>query len=260
KEIGASSSEGWTRIQGAFWRAGGVASGFQHEEVLPKLEQEAVSVISNHVRSDSGKPLFLYVALPAPHTPWLPLDRFQGKSRVGMYGDFVMQVDYTVGQILDALDRTQLSGNTLVIFTSDNGPVWYEQDVQRYSHDAAGPLRGMKGDAWEGGHRVPFLARWPGRIRPGSASNQLLCFTDMMATFAAIVGSAPPETAIDSHNMLSALLGRDSRPIRDNLVLKQAATVVRQGDWKLITHLGSGGFSDPRRVSPVPGGPQGQLY
>ena len=260
KQIEANSSEGWTRIQGAFWRAGGVANGFRHEEVLPKFEQEAVSAIENHVRSDPGKPLFLYVALPAPHTPWLPLDRFQGKSRVGMYGDFVLQVDHTVGQILDALDRTQLTDSTLVIFTSDNGPVWYEQDVQRFSHDAVGPLRGMKGDAWEGGHRVPFLARWPGRVQPGSTSDQLLCFTDMMATFAAIVGSELPETATDSHDMLPALLRRDSQPIRDNLVLKQTATVVRQGDWKLITHLGSGGFSDPRRVSPVSGGPEGQLY
>jgi len=258
--IEASSSEGWSPIQGAFWRAGGIATGFRHEEVLPNLEQEAVRVIESHARLDSEKPLFLYVALPAPHTPWLPLDQFQGKSRVGMYGDFVLQVDHTVGQILDALDRAGLTGDTLVIFTSDNGPVWYEQDVLRYAHDSAGPLRGMKGDAWEGGHRIPFLARWPGRIQPSSASSQLLCFTDMMATFAAIAGSATPETAIDSHNMLPALLGRDSGPIRDSLVLKENATVVRQGDWKLITHLGSGGFSDPRSVSPVPGGPQGQLY
>ncbi|MCP5111464.1 MAG: sulfatase-like hydrolase/transferase [bacterium] len=198
--------------------------------------------------------------MPAPHTPWLPLDRFQGKSSVGMYGDFILQVDHTVGQILDALDRTELAGNTLVIFTSDNGPVWYERDVQRYAHDSAGGLRGMKGDAWEGGHRVPFFARWPGHVQPGSTSSQLLCFTDMMATFAAIASAPTPDTATDSHNMLPALLGRDTGPIRENLVLKQDATVVRQGNWKLITHLGSGGFSDPRRVPPAPGGPRGQLY
>ncbi len=259
-QIEASSTEGWSPIQGAFWRAGGIGPGFRHEEVLPKLEQEAVRVIEDHGRRGGAIPLFLYVAFPAPHTPWLPIEQFRDKSDVGLYGDFVMQVDHTVGKILNALDRAGLSGDTLVIYTSDNGPVWYEVDVQRFAHDSAGQLRGMKGDAWEAGHRVPFLARWPGRIESGSVSSQLLCLTDMMATFAAIAGLPAPDSARDSLNLLPAFEGRAETPIRETLILKENATVVRQGEWKLIAHLGSGGFSDPRRVEPEATGPSGQLY
>ncbi len=260
EEVAASASEGWSPIQGAFWRDGGVAPGFRHIDVLPRLEQEAVRKIETHAHAGTGKPLFLYVALTAPHTPWLPVEEFQGKSQVGMYGDFVMQVDHTVGRILAALNESGLAKNTLVIFTSDNGPVWYDKDVQRFHHDSAGGLRGMKADSWEGGHREPFLARWPRQIRPGSRSDQLICFTDMMATVAAIVGIEPPgDVATESYSLLPAFRGEDD-PIRDHLVLKETATVVRQGDWKLITHLGSGGFSEPKRVEPEPGGPKGQLY
>jgi len=260
--IEASASDGWTRIQGAFWRAGGRAPGFRHIDVLPRFEREAVERIERHARDDAGRPLFLYVAFSAPHTPWLPLEAFQGKSKVGLYGDFMMQVDHTVGEILNALDRAGMASDTLVIFASDNGPVWYPTDVQRFLHSAAGPLRGMKADAWEGGHRLPFLARWPGRIEPGSVSPQLLCFTDMLATFSAIAGATPPEFPDGSSlDMLPVLLGRaGSEPVRETLVLKEDATVVRQGDWKLITHLGSGGFSQPKRIEPVPNGPRGQLY
>ena len=258
ERVAASGSDGWSPIQGAFWREGGVAPGFKHVEVLPRFTAEAVSLIERHAGAD--KPLFLYMALPAPHTPWLPTGEFAGKSEVGMYGDFMMQVDDTVGQILNALDRAGMAENALVIFASDNGPVWYDTDVDRFGHDAAGGLRGMKADSWEAGHRVPFLARWPGRIQPGGVSTQLLCFTDMMATLAAATG-ATPESAADSVNLWPAFTGEDGgAPIRDHLLIKEAATVMRQGDWKLITHLGSGGFSEPRRVEPADGGPRGQLY
>lgn len=259
EQVAASRSDGWSPIQGAFWREGGVAPGFEHVGVLPRFTAEAVSIIERHAGAD--KPLFLYMALPAPHTPWLPTAEFAGKSEVDLYGDFMMQVDDTVGQILNALDRAGMADNALVIFTSDNGPVWYDADVERFGHDAAGGLRGMKADSWEGGHRVPFLARWPGRIHPGSVSAQLLCFTDMMATLAAATGAAPVQTAADSVNLWPAFAGEDGgAPIRDHLLIKETATVMRQGEWKLITHLGSGGFSEPRRVEPAEGGPSGQLY
>jgi arylsulfatase A len=262
ERIEASNTEGWTRVQGAFWRAGGIAPGFKHEEVLPRLGEEAVKIIDQRGRNKSEVPLFLYVAFTAPHTPWLPQGEFRGKSGADIYGDFVMQVDRTAGSILDALDRNHMTENTLVIFTSDNGPVWYPQDAEAFGHRAAGPLRGMKGDAWEGGHRMPFLARWPGRIPSSSTCDATICFTDMMATFAAIVGDKlPPNAGEDSCNALPLLEGkvRDA-PIRDVTIHKRSATAIRQGKWKLITHLGSGGMSLRKQETTQKGEPTGQLY
>ncbi|MHC5004703.1 MAG: sulfatase-like hydrolase/transferase, partial [Planctomycetota bacterium] len=258
--IPASATEGWSPIQGAFWRAGGVAPGFDHEQVLPMLGREAEGVIDRW--GDGSEPFFLYVALTAPHTPWLPLPEFRGRSGAGLYGDFVAQVDDTVGRILDALDRNGLRDDTLVFFSSDNGPVWYEADETRFGHRAVGPLRGMKADAWEGGHRVPFVARWPGRIPAAATTHETLCFTDMLATVAAVVGATvPTDAGDDSFDMLPALLGAElDGPIREATVHKQAGTAIRAGRWKLINHLGSGGFSRPGRVDPVDGGPTGQLY
>ncbi len=250
----------WTDIQGAFWRQGGVAPGFKHEQVLPDLCAEALAFLQQQADAKSGKPFFLYFALPAPHTPWLPSPKFRGKSAASMYGDFVMQVDDTVGQVLAALDRHDLSRDTLVLFTSDNGPVWYPKDVEKFGHRSVGPLRGMKSDAFEGGHRMPFFIRWPARLVAGGVSDRFLCFTDIMATLAAASGLPMPVGAgQDSVSFLPALLGK-SMPSRGPTILKSNATVVRDGQWKLITQLGSGGFTKPRNVRPVPGGPRGQLY
>ena len=152
-----------------------------------------------------------------------------------------------------------MADNTLVIFSSDNGPVWYPQDVAKFGHRSVGPWRGMKSDSWEGGHRMPFVVRWPGRVKAGAVSGQTICFTDMLATFADIVGESLPAAATrDSVSILPLLRGED-RPVREFTVLSQGR-VIREGKWKLINHLGSGGFSKPRRVAAKPGGPQGQLY
>ena len=170
-------------------------------------------------------------------------------------------MDATVGQILAALDHGGLAENTLVFLSSDNGPVWYPADVERLGHDSVGPLRGIKGDAWEGGHRVPFLVRWPGAIAPGVVCDQTICFTDLMATLAEVVGTELPEGAgEDSVSFWPVLRGDVDAPGRGALVLKANASVIRDGRWKLITHLGSGGFSRPRRRQPGPGEPTGQLY
>ncbi len=262
--IGANYSEGVTRIQGAFWREGGIAPGFKHVDVLPKFTEKSVAFINELAPASSEEPFFLYVALPAPHTPWLPIDPFVGKSRAGDYGDFVVQVDATVGAILEALEQNNAADNTLIFFTSDNGPVWYAADEQRYDHECVGPLRGMKGDAWEGGHRMPFVARWPGQIPSGSISDEVICHTDMLATFAAILDEKlPADAGGDSYNILPALLGQpQGGPIREATIHQSSRKVlaIRQGDWKLIPALGSGGFSEPRTVDPKPNGPQGQLY
>ena len=275
--IEANRSPGWSPIQGKFWRAGGIAPHLELDDVLPRFTQEAESILDQHAENASGKPLMLYVALPAPHTPWLPSPEYQGSSGAGLYGDFLMMVDSMVGRLLAKLDQTGMADETLVIFSSDNGPVWYDRDTERFGHDSVGGLRGMKGDAWEAGHRMPFLVRWPGKVQAGSVSDQLISFTDVMATLATIAGVSLPEDAgPDSFDFSPVLLdpsagssaatssqgASSSQGTRSALALRSAnkTMTIRQGPWKLITALGSGGFSKPRRIQPEPNGPTGQLY
>jgi arylsulfatase A-like enzyme len=249
---------------GGFWRAGRVSDDFKHEEVLQRLADEAVAFIKRSAEAPSSKPFFLYFPLTAPHTPWLPPADFRGKSKAGYYGDFVAQVDDVVGQVAAALKESGQAGNTLLIMTSDNGSHWPVGDVKKYQHDANGNTRGQKADIWEGGHRVPFLASWPGKIRPGTSSDETICLTDFMATAAAIVDKKIPANAgEDSYNILPALLGKTlEKPIREATVHHSLSGMfsLRQGSWKLIIGRGSGGFTNPRRIKPKPGEPAGQLY
>ena len=243
--------------------AGGIAPDLVLDDVLPRFTKEAVKVIKSHKGEE--EPLLLYLAYPAPHTPWLPSKKFQGKSEAGMYGDFMMMVDTMIGRVLKALDKANMADDTLVIFSSDNGPTWYETDVERFGHDASGGLRGMKGDAWEAGHRMPFIVRWPGKVEPKSSSAQMLCFTDMLATFSAVSGATLADDAgPDSLNMLPIFLGEqpEDQPIRNSVVIPSGSGgfSIRLGDWKYINLIGSGGFSKPSRIKPTPGGPTGQLY
>jgi hypothetical protein len=230
---------------------------------------DALDVIDSQVRAnlDSPKPLLLYFALTAPHTPWLPSPEFVGKSGAGMYGDFTMMVDAEIGRILAALGKSGLAEDTLVIFTSDNGPTWYEADVKRLGHASAGGWRGMKSDAWEGGHRMPFIVRWPGRVKAGTVSAQTICFTDLLATFAEICGAVLPNDAgPDSFSFLPVLEGVQptDKPIRAPIVMHAGSVasmmMIRSGDWKLINGLGSGGFTKPGSIKAKPGEPAVQLY
>lgn len=258
-QIEGELSPDWHRIQGRMRRAGGISPDMKLEEVLPKFTDEAVEIIASH---DQKKPLFLYLAYPAPHTPWLPSDEFLGKSKVSLYGDFVLMVDAMIGRVLAALAQTGMAEDSLVLFTSDNGPCWFEKDVKKFGHDSAGGFRGMKADAWEAGHRMPFIVRWPGRVEPGTTSDQLVCFTDLLATFAELMETPlPDEAGPDSFSFLSALRGKPSA--RTSLAMQAGSAqvmTIREGDWKLITALGSGGFSQPKIIEPEPGGPTGQLY
>jgi arylsulfatase A-like enzyme len=255
-QVAASATAGWTRIQGAFWREGGCAEGFVHEEVLPKLVDEAVAVVRGHAGKQDEQPLFLYLALPAPHTPWLPDERFAGASGAGMYGDFVAQVDHEVGRVMAALDEASMADETLFVFTSDNGPVWYPRDVERFGHAATGPWRGMKSDSFEGGHRMPFVVRWPGRARPGTQSARTICFPDVFATCVEAAGGQVEEGAAeDSVSFLAAVRGEPAAG-REVTVMRHTASVVREGDWKWIGHRGSGGFTRGAKTGPQPG----QLY
>jgi arylsulfatase A-like enzyme len=246
---------------GGFWRGGAIAPHFKHVEVLPTVTEKAIGFVR---KQSADKPFFLYLALTAPHTPWMPTAEFRDKSKAGYYGDFVAQVDGSVGRVLKALDAAKLSENTLVIFTSDNGAHWLPEDIEKWGHRANDGLRGMKADIWDSGHRVPFLVRWPGRVAPGSTSKELICLTDVLATLAAVVGAKLPEDAgEDSYSILPVLRGdKLDKPIREAIVHHSGDGTfgIRQGPWKLALALGSHGFSAPRDIKPKPGEAKGQLY
>ena len=264
--IGNNYSGGiWTDIQGAFWREGGVSPDLDLADVLPRFTEESIQVIKNHSSSNPEQQLFLYVAYPAPHTPWLPSEEFEGTSGAGMYGDFMAMVDSEIGEILSALDQQGMTNETLVIFTSDNGPVWYDKDKEHFNHDSQGGLRGMKGDAFEAGHRMPFIVRWPGVVEQGTVSHQTISFTDLMATFADVLDTELPDsTGEDSFSLYSVLAG--DHPGEESIrppvvsVTSRGVRTIQDGQWKLIESLGSGGFTDPVSLEPEPGGPEGQLY
>lgn len=228
---------------GGFWRAGPIAPGFSIEGCQPELTREAVAFLR---RQDRRRPFLLYFPLTAPHDPWVPTAAFRGQSRAGARGDFVAQVDDTVGQVLAALDERGLARNTLVLFTSDNGAHWLPGEVASTGHAANGPWRGMKSDAWEGGHRVPFIARWPGRVPPGTTCDALIGLNDLFATLAHAAGRRrlPEGVAPDSVSFLDALRGRRSTP-RPPLVVHsiRGTFALRSGRWKLIDGADSGGWT-----------------
>ena len=263
--IAANNTEGWTPIQGKFWRAGGISPDLKLADVLPRFTDEAIAVVDHHRKAGDDKPLFLYLAYPAPHTPWLPAKQFEGTSKAGLYGDFMAMVDTMIGRVLKKLDESNMRENTLVIFSSDNGPVWYDEDVERFGHDSSGGLRGMKADAWEAGHRMPFVVRWPGKVKAGTTSDQTICFTDILATFAGISGAdLTRDAGPDSFDISPVFLGKhtNQEAIRPPVVMEAGGgtMLIRDGNWKYINALGSGGFSKPKKIKPEPGGPKGQLY
>ena len=229
-------------------RPGMVAPDFDLEEVDLMFLKKSQAFLEQHVRQSPDQPFFLYHATQTVHLPSLAADRFQGKTTSGPHGDFIFEMDWVVGQLLATLERLGVVENTVVMFSSDNGPeVLSVYHMRRdHDHDGARPWRGMKRDNWEGGHRVPLIVRWPGKVQPGSTSDQLTSLTDVMATVAAIVGrKLPANAAEDSYNMLPALLGQARRPIRQ-YVLQQGFgdaryLAIRRGEWKYLDHKGSGG-------------------
>jgi len=240
-------------------RPGWIAPGYVLETVDPTFTRKAVEFIERSRNERPARPFFVYLPLSAPHAPWLPPEFVQGKSEAGPRGDQVVLVDWCVGQIAEALDRLGLAEETLLIVTSDNGP-----REGAGGHKPGGDLRGLKSHTWEGGHRIPFIARWPGRIKAGAVSDEPICLTDLMATCAAVLGVRLPEDAgQDSCNILPALLGeKRDEPIREAIVSHSVFGVfaIRQGPWKLILdNRDSGGWVRPKGRRPKPGTP-GQLY
>ncbi|MGA1607817.1 MAG: sulfatase-like hydrolase/transferase [Planctomycetota bacterium] len=252
------SKRRWDGGEG-FWRQGRISPGFVFDQVLPETGRDAVEFLT--ARKGQDRPFFLYVPLSAPHTPWVPTDEFEGKAQAGPYGDFVAQVDATVGAILDALDAVGLASETMVVATSDNGSHWRPEDVAHYRHDAHNGRRGMKADIHEAGHRVPFLVRGPG-VPAGSSTQALTGLLDVFATFCDVAGIALPDDVAPDSVSFAATFADPKAQARDHLIHHSADGMfaIRMGPWKLIEGLGSGGFTAPKRPKPEEGGPTGQLY
>jgi arylsulfatase A-like enzyme len=247
---------------GAFWRPGLMAKDFEFEQVTPTFTNKAISFITK--QSAAKKPFFLYLPFPSPHTPWLPSKEFRGSSQAGEYGDFVNMVDAEVGKLMKAIKDLGIEENTLIFFTSDNGPFWHTEFIERFGHHSAHIYRGMKADAFEGGHRIPFIARWPQKIKAGSLCDEPLNLTGLIATCSEITKKRLADNeGEDSFSILPLLLGNNKDYAGPEALIQHSARgvfVIRKGDWKLILGLGSGGFSKPEVVQPKPGEATGQLY
>jgi arylsulfatase A-like enzyme len=202
--------------------------------MIPAWVEKTDTFIRKHAAAE--KPFFVYFAPICPHRPINPNQQFLGKSACGVFGDFVMELDWAVGRILSTLEEARVADNTLVVFTADNGAENNAyQHIEEYAHWSSGGLRGVKRDLYEGGHHVPFIVRWPGEVPAGKRSAEILCLTDLMRTTAAIVGvDLPADAAEDSYNMLPAFRGqKQDRPIREATVHHSARGKfgIRQGNW-----------------------------
>ena len=243
-----------------FIREGPRAVDFDPEKVLDRLTEEAVDFIERGAVAPG--PFFLYFPLTAPHKPVWPAERFIGKTDLGPYGDFILQTDSTVGRILQALDETGAADDTLVVFTSDNGSYMYRipedapdhiqdtrvQGFHTSQHNSNLIWRGTKADVWEGGHRVPFIVRWPGRLEAQARSTQTICLTDFMATCAELAGfTLPEEAAEDSFSLLPLLSGGEWETPRAPVIHHSANGTfsLREGRWKMVFGSGSGGRQKP---------------
>ena len=230
--------------------------------MLPRLTRESVDYIES--RKGKKEPFFLYVPLGSPHTPILPSPEWEGKSGLGKYGDFVMQTENIVGEIQAALKRIGQDENTLFVFTSDNGcsKAAGIGGLAGKGHRVSAHLRGSKADLWDGGHRIPFIVKWPGKVKPGSQSDQLICLTDLFATVADLLGSDLPKgSAEDSVSFLPALSGRKIVSTRSGVIHHSISGhfAYRQGPWKLLLARASGGWTSPTE-SQAKGALPAQLY
>ncbi len=230
-------------------RLGLVAPNFDLEEVDVTFLEKSKQFLLNHMRDEPNRPFFLFHSTQAVHLPSFPSKTFQGSTNAGPHGDFISELDYIVGELLRTLEDLDLSENTIVMFTSDNGPEVTSVYHMRkdYQHDGARPWRGVKRDNWEGGHRVPFIVRWPGKVPAETTCSQMMSLTDVMATFADVVAvQLPNDAAEDSFSMMPAMLQQErGAPIRPYILHQgffgEKKLAVRRGNWKYLNHQGSGG-------------------
>ncbi|WP_372721771.1 arylsulfatase [Novipirellula sp.] len=233
--------------------------------MLPRLTRKAVQYIDERANDANESPFFLYVPFGSPHTPIVPTSQWQGRSGMGAYADFVMQTDAAVGEITSALQRNGLSDNTLVIFSSDNGCSKAADIPQlaKQGHLVSAGYRGSKADLWDGGHRVPFIVRWPGKVAAGASCDQTICLTDLFATLSDLTGQSLPEgSAEDSVSFLPALSGEPIASTRAGVIHHSISGHFgyRQGKWKLLLAKASGGWSSPTEKQAAKGSPIAQLY
>jgi arylsulfatase A-like enzyme len=224
-------------------RPGAMLPGWQMDEILPTITRKAVEYIEE--KAEKEEPFFLYFSMTSPHEPVAPSKDFKGKSGIAPIADFVMETDWSAGEIFKAIDEAGIAENTLVIFTADNGHSKYTgwDELVKAGHYPSGPYRGGKVDIWEGGHRIPFIARWPGHISAGSTSDQLLSLTDFFSTCAEVLNKPlPPDAGEDSRSFLPALFGEKSPSMRKDLISHSGAGefAIRQEKWKLVFAASAG--------------------
>lgn len=240
-----------------------MSKSFRVENCQSTILNEGIAYIERQAKENPVQPFFLYMPLTGPHTPWMPGEKFKGKSNIGLYGDFVMEIDDVVAQIRETLIRNQINENTILIFASDNGAYWPEDEVNLHGHDSNSETRGQKGDVWDGGHRIPLIISWPEAIQSNVQYHHLVSLTDFFATLADLVGFEVPENqGEDSESFSNVLLGELDKPYRTSMVHHSSGNLyaIRVEGWKFIEGLGSGGFTSPAHVTPENGGPTGQLY
>ena len=232
-----------------YWRKGPTASDFDHEQTLPNFINRAVDYI--HDKSKDDKPFYLYLPLPAPHTPILPIKEYQGKSGLNPYGDFVLMVDDMVGKVMKALKDAGVDDNTILVFSTDNGcsPQAKFDELQEKGHYPSYIYRGHKADLFDGGHRIPCVVRWPAKIKPHTV-NQTVCLTDFFATFATIADYQLKDSeGEDSYNILPLLLNEKEGDVIREATVHHSINgdfTIRKGEWKLLLSPSSGGWSFPK--------------
>ncbi|UZO82227.1 arylsulfatase [Aquimarina sp. ERC-38] len=247
----------------AFRRKGLIATDFKHKEVTPNFINRSIEYIKS--KKDTKQPFFLYLPLPSPHTPILPTEEFIGKSGINPYADFIMMIDTYLGTLFNTVKEQGLENNTLIIFTSDNGtsPKANAKVLHQFGHHPTKHFRGMKASIFEGGHRVPFIAKWPGVISPNSVSDQTICTTDFYATCAEILNyEIPDNEGEDSYSLVPLFKGKEiSGNFREATVHHSSGGFfsIRKGDWKLILCKGDGGYKELKELSETEA-PEYQLY
>lgn len=249
--------------KGVWWRNGEMAESFRIEECLGDIVADGADFIERHVSEQKNNPFFLYLSLTGPHTPWVPEDQFKGKSSVDTYGDFILTIDNVVRTINDQVKHLGIAENTMVIFATDNGGYWPEEEIILQQHNSNYGRRGQKGDIWDGGHRIPLVITWPSKISEPQQYDQLVSLTDLFATFADLTGQTMDnDSGEDSFSFLHVLNGNLSKPVRSSMIhhTSRRFFAIREGDWKYIDMLGSGGFTHPSFIDIEPGMPEGQLY
>ncbi|MGC9354773.1 MAG: sulfatase family protein, partial [Mariniphaga sp.] len=249
--------------KGVWWRQGEMSRSFRVEDCLSEIVKEGVAFIEKQATENQTKPFFLYLPLTGPHTPWMPSEQFKGKSFVGVYGDFIFDIDDAVKQIKEALICNEIAENTMLFFSSDNGAYWPQEEIELFAHDSNQGRKGQKGDVWDGGHRVPLIISWPAKIKQPLKYENLISLTDFFATFCDLTGQKPEANqAEDSFSFWHVLNGDSEKVIRESMVHHSSGGYfgIRLGDWKYIDGLGSGGFSHPAKLAPEKNGPTGQLY